>query len=188
MSSAIQSRVSVFRKILATTVVLVVPGTSMAEAICEGLSPQSELECLQLYLDEYDPDNQGFDISNALSGTWYNPDRDGEGFMIDVANAGNIAISFYTYDNNANQMWMIGTGDVDGSVAMIDFYITDGAMYGSNFVPESVERYAWGTGVFTFTDCATGTVELTPNQEFSVEFEELVTNITRLTVPVNCSD
>jgi hypothetical protein len=128
----------------------------------------------------------GFEINNALSGTWYNPDRDGEGFIIDVANAGNIVISFYTYDNTGQQMWLIGTGDVDGSVAVIDFYVTEGGFYGSGFDPELVNKAFWGTGIFTFSECATGVVDIMPGLDFSAEFEDMTTDITRLTVPVNC--
>jgi len=128
----------------------------------------------------------GFEINNALSGTWYNPARDGEGFIIDVANAGNIVISFYTYDNTGQQMWLIGTGDVDGSVAVMEFYVTEGGFYGSGFDPELVNRAFWGTGIFTFSECATGVADIMPSPEFSGEFEDMTTNITRLTVPVNC--
>lgn len=129
---------------------------------------------------------QGFEINNALSGTWYNPQRDGEGFMIDVANAGHIVISFYTYDKSGQQMWLIGTGDVDGSVAVIDFYVTDGGIYGDDFVSESIDTIFWGTGIFTFSECATGVADIMPDDAFAAEFEEFSTNITRLTVPVNC--
>jgi len=128
----------------------------------------------------------GFEINNALSGTWWNPDRDGEGFIIDVANAGHIVISFYTYDNSGQQMWLIGTGNVDGSVAVIDFYVTEGGMYGSSFDPALVERNHWGTGIFTFSECATGVADIMPNENYSADFEDMTTDITRLTVPVNC--
>lgn len=131
-------------------------------------------------------DATGFEINNALSGTWYNPNRDGEGFMIDVANAGNIVISFYTYDKLGQQMWLIGTGDVNGSVATIEFYIAEGGIYGPGFDPELVDTVHWGTGIFEFTECATGSVDILPNLDFSADFEDMTTDITRLTVPVNC--
>ena len=153
---------------LVLSVLLAAPGLSMIAA------------------DDSYPDATGFEINNALSGTWWNPDRDGEGFIIDVANAGNIVISFYTYDNSGQQMWLIGSGDVDGSVAMIDFYVTEGGFYGSGFDPELVSKVFWGTGIFTFSECATGIADIMPNENFSAEFEDLTTDITRLTVPVNC--
>lgn len=136
--------------------------------------------------DNFYTEAEGFEINNALSGTWYNPDRNGEGFMIDVANAGHIVISFYTYDNTGQQMWLIGTGDVDGSVAVIEFHVTEGGIYGSGYDPALVDTIPWGTGIFTFSECATGVADIMPNEDYSAEFEDMTSNITRLTVPVNC--
>ena len=153
---------------LGLAILLAVPGLSMSAS------------------DDPNTEAEGFEINNSLSGTWWNPDRSGEGFIIDVANAGHIVISFYTYDNFGQQMWLIGPGNVDGSVAVIDFYVTEGGFYGSGFDPALVNEVHWGTGIFTFTECATGSVDIMPNVEFSAEFEDMTTEITRLTVPVNC--
>ena len=136
--------------------------------------------------DGIEPEATGFEINNALSGTWYNPDRSGEGFMLDVGSAGRLAASFYTYDNYGNQMWLVGPGNVDGSVAVVDLYVTEGGFYGSAFDKELVNEYHWGTAVFTFTACSTGSVDILPDEEFLAEFEAMTTDITRLTVPVNC--
>ena len=107
--------------------------------------------------------------------------------MIDVANHGEIVISFYTYDNQGNQLWLIGDGDVDSSIAVIDFYVTDGGLYGSAFDAEQVDRVAWGSGTFTFLECSEGIAEIVPNAGFANDFESLTTEITRLTVPMNCT-
>jgi len=170
---------------IALAAALTAPGQAMAADLCEGLSPEFEIACLQLYLQDLDA--EGYEINNALSGTWYNPLRDGEGFMIDVANHGEIVISFYTYDTSGNQVWLIGSGDVDGSVAVIEFHITDDGIYGAGFDPLLVNRYYWGTGTFSFSECSTGVAELIPTTAFAGQFETLVTDITRLTVPVNCT-
>ena len=176
-----------FWQSLALVTLMSVPGLSMAATICEGLSPDMEIACLQIYLNDIsDLEAEGYEINNSLSGTWYNPDRDGEGFMIDVANHGEIVISFYTYDNAGQQLYLIGNGNVDGSVAVIDFVLTDGGNYGLDFDPEAVNRYLWGTGTFSFIECSMGIAEIIPNQDFVGEFDALVTEITRLTVPVNC--
>jgi hypothetical protein len=131
-------------------------------------------------------DAEGFEINNALSGTWYNPERSGEGFMLDVGNAGKIAVSYYTYDYYGNQVWLVGPGNVDGSVAVVDLYITEGGIYGAGFDKDLVKESHWGSAVFTFTECATGSVEILPDEEFLAEFEVMTTDITRLTVPINC--
>ncbi len=136
--------------------------------------------------DNAEPEATGFEINNALSGTWYNPDRSGEGFMLDIGSAGRLAVSFYTYDNYGNQMWLVGPGNVDGSVAVVDLYVTEGGFYGSAFDKDQVSEYHWGSAVFTFTACSTGSVDILPDAEFLAEFEAMTTAITRLTVPVNC--
>jgi hypothetical protein len=94
--------------------------------------------------------------------------------------------TIYTYDTQGRQFWMIGEGIVDGDQVEIDFITTDGGIYGSGFDPFAVNRYPWGTGTFTFAGCYAGTAEIVANEDFAEEFEPLVAEITRLTVPTNC--
>ncbi len=205
---------------IAVVLLCAVAGTSLAQdtcldagiLACDFLEPQTQIQCLDDFLDfldgdfigvadkyrdldlgtakdapvTQDLDAEGYEINNSLSGTWYDPNRDGEGFMIDVANHGVVVVSYYTYDNSGRQFWLIGTGNVDGSIVEIDFFSTDGGIYGEDYDPATVTRYAWGTGILTFTECSTGFVEIRPNPDFIDEFEALDLQITRLTVPVNC--
>jgi len=128
-----------------------------------------------------------FWITSGISGTWWNPDRDGEGFLIDVADESKVVVSYYTYDTRGNQFWLIGDGlRSEGSVEM-ELYTTDGGIYGSGFDPATVNRYPWGTATFTFTSCSSGTAELVPNAEYAADFEALDIAITRLTTPVRCN-
>jgi len=118
--------------------------------------------------DDSDCQAQAFEINPGLSGNWWGGStRSGEGFLIDVAydiNANTIiVVSFYTYDTNGNQVWLIGPGLVNGSTATVDFEIPDGAKWGSAFNPAEVNRVAWGTGTFTFTSCEAGHVSFAPN-------------------------
>ena len=166
MNTGIKSGLNSIVQTFAISLLLAVAGLSTAAA--DGL------------------DATGFEINNALSGTWYNPERSGEGFMLDVGNAGKIAVSFYTYDYYGNQVWLVGPGNVDGSVAVVDLDITEGGVFGAGFDKDLVTESHWGTAVFTFTECATGSVEILPDEEFSAQFETMTTEITRLTVPINC--
>ena len=91
--------------------------------------------------------------------------------MIDVAKDGIVGVSYYTYDTQGNQTWIIGPGTVNGNVFEIDFEITAGGIYGPDFDPLLVNRYPWGTGIFTFSSCYGGKVEITPNQDYADQFE-----------------
>jgi len=97
-------------------------------------------------------------------------------------------VSFYTYDKQGRQLWVIGPGTVNGDIFEVAFELTDGAIYGDAFDPLMVNRYPWGTGKFTFTSCYAGTAEIIPNEDFSDEFEAQTIFVSRLTPPDNCSD
>jgi len=140
---------------------------------------------VMLYLQDFEPSD--FQLTSGISGSWYDRDRDGEGFMIDIAAEGVVAVSFYTYDTTGNQLWLVGAGHVDGNTFEIAFYSTDGAVYGDAFDPLDVNRYLWGTGTFMFDGCLNGTASIVPNGDFSGEFDVLDVTLSRLTTPVSCT-
>jgi len=160
-----------------------IPDTIMTRPAIGAPDSQDMIDVM-LYLQELLQTE--FYITSGISGTWYDPVRDGEGFMIDVEVEGRVLVSFYTYDTQGRQFWMIGDGVVDGDKVEIDFITTGGGIYGPEFDPQAVNRYPWGTGTFTFAGCYAGTADIFPNEDFADEFEPLVAEITRLTVPTNC--
>lgn len=162
-----------------------VPDTIMTRSTIGTPNSQDMIDVM-LYLQE--SIESGFVITSGISGTWWDSARNGEGFMIDVAKDGLVVVSYYTYDKQGRQMWVIGNGTANGNVFEISFEITDGATYGVDFDPLMVNRYPWGTGKFTFSSCFAGQAEITPNEDFSGEFEALTIYISRLTPPDNCSD
>ncbi len=102
-------------------------------------------------------------IDGSLSGSWYHPDRAGEGFMIEVLPDGRVIASWYTYDAEGRQVWLYGTGEIDEQgVARVEVYITDGARFGSAFDPNDVNLVLWGTLTFRFSDCDHGSVSFAP--------------------------
>ncbi len=162
-----------------------IPDTIMTRSAIGTPNSQNMIDVM-LYLQESVDSN--FVVTSGISGTWWNPLRSGEGFMIDVAKDGLVTVSYYTYDKQARQMWVIGWGNVIGDTFEIAFELTDGAVYGDDFDPLMVNRYPWGTGKFTFTSCYAGVVEIIPNEDFSGEFEAQTISVSRLTVPENCGD
>lgn len=127
--------------------------------------------------DFHDPDvgNQHTGLTSGLTGTWWGgQERSGEGFLIEFANAGpNLTFfgSFYTYDPSGNQVWMTflpAAGSVPATGTELDVlvYITDGGKWGDDFNSGDVNAVQFGTGKFTFPDCESGSVEITPDQAF----------------------
>jgi hypothetical protein len=160
-----------------------IPDTVMTRAMIGSPNSQNMID-LMLYLQQLT--QAPFAITSGISGTWWNEDRDGEGFVIDVADGGVFVATFYTYDSQGNQFWLIGNDFVSGDSVELELYATDGAVYGPDFDPTMVSRYPWGTASFTFGSCWSAIVDLVPNQNYAGGFEAMSIALTRLTTPANC--
>jgi hypothetical protein len=116
----------------------------------------------RLEVVEPDPPGPIEDVPHArYSGSWFNPDRDGEGFIVEVLNrpgpegAGfEVVVFWFTYTPEGKQAWMVGTGTVEGRIAEIEFEITRGASFGADFDPEDVIRDRWGSMRLEFLNCS----------------------------------
>ena len=98
--------------------------------------------------------------STKYSGSWFNPDRDGEGFIFEVlerrgpdGTGFEVVVFWFTYTPDGQQAWMVGTGIVKGRRAQVDFEITGGASFGDGFDPDDVIRKNWGSINFEFLNC-----------------------------------
>jgi hypothetical protein len=118
-----------------------------------------------------------FEIIPGISGSWYDPGRDGEGYNFEVLDdpSGYLLYAYYyTYDDVGNQMWVTGTGPVNGDTAVVEMLVTSGAKFGDAFRKEDVMRQEWGTMTFKFSSCAAGSVDTVSSMgNFSVDFGRL---------------
>lgn len=62
-------------------------------------------------------------LDKCMSGSWYDPQRDGEGINVEV-DATNMTVAyFYTFDRNESKAWYTLLGD--GYLAMFDTFKVD---------------------------------------------------------------
>jgi len=100
-----------------------------------------------------------FVAGTGLTGAWFNPDRDGEGFQVEILSGDDALVAWYTYDLDGEQLWLIGSGSVGGNTVTIDeVFRTSGPVFGAGFDPDLVERSNWGSLVLTFSSCNAGSV------------------------------
>lgn len=100
-----------------------------------------------------------FVAGTGITGSWYSAERDGEGFQIEILDGDRALVTWFTYDDSGRQMWLIGTGLVDGdSINVLNLIVTSGAVFGPDFDPESVVRSTWGSLSFQFLSCNAATV------------------------------
>ncbi len=92
----------------------------------------------------------------GLSGSFYDPGRNGEGLVVEWLHNGLVLVIMFTYDLDGNQMWMFGIGEPDGnSVTLEALYPSGTTKWGSDFNPDDVVLSTWGTFTITWSDCDT---------------------------------
>ena len=124
------------------------------------------------------PPPTGFDIVPGTTGSYFDPARDGEGYNFEVLGTPGdyqLYAYFYTYDDTGNQMWVTGTGPVNGGTAVVEMLVTSGAVFGDDFDKDDVIREEWGTMTFSFSSCTIGSVDYVSNNFGSgtVDFDRL---------------
>ena len=122
------------------------------------------------------------DISEGgVSGEWFNPDRDGEGFFVEVVENNDqlqFVVAWFTYDEQGNQMWVVGAQPISSSTTtvLVPVQVTFGALFGDEFDPNDVVREDWGTLRWEFPDCNTARMDYD-----SFDFGSGTIDLTRLT-------
>src|SRR5688572_29332681 len=97
-------------------------------------------------------------IGPAMSGSWYSPDRNGEGFTLQVLDNGTAHAMWFTYPpagSPAQQAWIYASGGrIDGDRIIFDAAITTrGPRFGAAYDPSQLQLLPWGSLEFQFTTC-----------------------------------
>lgn len=122
-------------------------------------------------------------VAQELSGTYFDPARDGEGCQLTLERGGVTFILTCYFYHQEKQFWLIGVGELmDGRIIFSDMTITSGAGYGLEFDPADVVRTSWGSIIMTWSDCNNAELELLP---VLPGYEMLTLDLTRI-VPTTC--
>lgn len=134
-------------------------------------------------------------INFGMTGSWYNPDTSGQGFLIDVVPDGDpplVQIYWFTYDQEAGgpsaQRWLIAQGswqEGDSTVVLEVIQVTGGAFDSADPAPET---QTIGMAEIQFHSCTTAT--MTYEFDFDGEGGNPVTGtipIQRLSPDVMCA-
>ena len=129
-----------------------------------------------------------FTITAGITGSWYDPERDGEGYNIEIWGDDldpQVLAYFYTYDEAGNQMWLVGSGPANGDTAVVPVQVTSGPVYGAGYDPDDVLREDWGTLTFKFATKDTGTVERASTMGFGTDTVDIIrlSSLTGLVCP-----
>jgi murein tripeptide amidase MpaA len=94
------------------------------------------------------PPPDHYALFGNLSGTWFDPSRSGEGFVLEVGLNGSqpvVVLTWYTHEDG-QPLWLIGTLPInhDQSSATISLFRSSGTGFGDSFDPAEVVLSSWG--------------------------------------------
>lgn len=91
----------------------------------------------------------------GISGQWFDTVLSGQGWFLQEIEPGRVFVSWYSYDDSGQQMWLVGdSGYFEGRDLIFDeLLITRGTAFGDDFVGEDIELESWGRLRFSFSDC-----------------------------------
>ena len=103
-----------------------------------------------------------FVIEAGTSAAWFDPTREGEGFVLEIL-ANNYALMYwFTYDIDGEQNWYIATGEVRGNrIVFPELIQTAGGIFGPDFDPEIVTTTVVGSASFIWSECDSGAMDWT---------------------------
>ena len=114
----------------------------------------------------------------VLSGSWYDPTHNGEGYNVEVLINGQVVVYWFSYDPEGNRRWFFGLGDiVEGKLVFDDILTSSGGIFGPDFNPDLVKFEPWGTLELDLT-CEGGTATYKSTEE---GFGSGTLNVVRLT-------
>ena len=117
------------------------------------------------------------------SGSWYNPARSGEGFDLQWLDNGAAIVTWYTYDANGNQVWLLGVGSQQGNAIVFDqMAITNGPKFGAAYNKADLQQDDWGSLTLTL-DCNGGTAHYASKQAAFGSGDLTLTRLTHLQQP-----
>ncbi len=110
-----------------------------------------------------------FQINPGLNGSWYNPDTNGQGFLIEVLpKNGSVFLAWFTYETvrppssyTANlgepgHRWLTAQGAFTGNQAQLNIVLSAGGVFDKAGPAPSNSTY--GTMTLEFTGCNNGTI------------------------------
>ena len=101
-----------------------------------------------------------FVIESGVSAAWFDPSRNGEGFMLEILEDNQAVMYWFTYDTEGNQDWYVGQGEIRGNRILFPQLIqVSGGEFGPGFDPANVTHKVVGSATFIWSNCHTGAMD-----------------------------
>ena len=118
--------------------------------------------------------------TSNLSGSWYDPAHNGEGFIVEQLSEYQALVFWFTYDDSGNQSWLFNTGTMEGNrITFPELLQPVGGKFGRSFDPGDVNRQPWGELILEL-DCSGGAAAYQPKMEGYSSGSQNLVPLTRL--------
>lgn len=101
-----------------------------------------------------------FPLPDAITGSWYDLERPGEGWIVEMLDDDRALVAWFTYPpagTGETQAWLLGTGTVANDTIVVDRLQTfRGPRFGPGFDPDALEPSDWGGIVLAYETCSVG--------------------------------
>ena len=98
-----------------------------------------------------------FVIEAGMSATWFDPERNGEGFIIEILSGETALMYWFTYDSEGRQDWYTAQGKIQGNrILFPELMQVSGGEFGPGFDPDKVVLTVVGSASFTWSSCQSG--------------------------------
>ncbi len=121
-------------------------------------------------------------IDACLSGTFFNTDQNGHGIMLEVLGqpAASVVVTWFTYNTQGEQLWLLANGAIDGNSATLNTVYTQNTSFPPNFDADAVMTIDWGSIQINKISNDKLMLNWTPNEQHQ-EFGDNSLEMTRLT-------
>jgi len=122
-----------------------------------------------------------FVIEAGTSSAWFDPARNGEGFMLEILSDELAVMYWFTYDLEGAQDWYIAQGEIRGNrILFPELMQVSGGEFGPGFDPDKVTRKVVGSASFIFSSCDSGAMDWLIDQDDNGRRQGRM-NLTRIT-------
>jgi hypothetical protein len=111
-----------------------------------------------------------FVIEPGTSSAWFDPGRNGEGFLLEILSGDSALMYWFTYDDEGRQDWYIAQGEIRGNrIVFPELMQAAGGEFGPGFDPDKVTRTTVGSASFIWSGCDRGRMDWRiPNPDGSI--------------------
>jgi hypothetical protein len=124
--------------------------------------------------------NEPFVVQPGTASIWIDPERHGEGFMLEILANQRALVYWFTYDEAGQQDWYYAVGEIRGNRILFRKLLqVENGHFGPGFDPAAVQNIVVGSATFTWSSCDEGVMDWTLDQQGTYRAGRM--NLERLT-------